>query len=344
MDVITDPENCSASSAGAHEVAGSDGDAAAAGHAITIGVFDGIHLGHRRVLNRVRQIAEQRSLKSALVTFDPHPARVLRPDLAPSLLTGLEHKLELLEEVGLDTVVVVPFDKTRAGESAEDFVASVLVGCLGAKAIIVGEDFHFGKDRLGNIELLTELGGYYEFDVHGQPLIGRPSTVDRMLQGSSLSFDDLGEAVSSTAIRRALGAGQVSLAAHLLGRNHEVRGEVIAGDQRGRTIGVPTANVLVPPGYAIPGDAVYAGWYLLPDGTRWPSAVNVGRRPTFYQQAEHSLVEAHLIGFDGDLYGQSARVQFVERLRGEQRFDGVESLKAQLHVDIADAGRLLTGL
>jgi len=313
--------------------AGAAADHEGTGHALTIGVFDGVHLGHRLVIERVRKIADRLSAKSALVTFDPHPAQVLRPDLAPLLLTDLEHKLGLLEETGLDTVLVLPFDTDRAAESAEHFVRSVLVDCLDIKAVVVGEDFHFGKGRLGNVGLLTEMGRSYGFQVHDQTLVARPD-----LPGA----DGATRVISSTAIRQALTDGDVGTASTLLGRLHEVRGEVVKGDQRGRTIGFPTANVLVDPNIAIPGDGVYAGWYLLPNGDRRPSAINVGRRPTFYEQADHSLIEAHLIGFSGDLYGQTARVQFVQRLRGERKFDGIDQLKSQLEFDIESAATMLS--
>ncbi|MDH3293411.1 MAG: bifunctional riboflavin kinase/FAD synthetase [Acidimicrobiia bacterium] len=304
-------------------------------HALTIGVFDGVHLGHQAVIDRVRAAAVRLGVKSALVTFDPHPAELLRPELAPLLLTGLEHKLELLEQHGLDTVVVVRFDRDRAAESAESFVHSVLLDCLGAKSVIVGRDFHFGKGRLGNLALLTEMGRVNDFEVDGQPLVDRSGVP---------TADGAGRSVSSTAIRAALSEGDVATATGLLGRPHEVRGTVVAGDQRGRAIGFPTANLMVDGRFAIPGDGVYAGWYVTPDGQRHPSAINIGRRPTFYQHAEHSVVEAHLIGFDGDLYDRPARVRFVERLRGERRFDGIEALKSQLSRDVEAAGRLLTGM
>ena len=336
VKVITNPQRAATERA---EAATSPAGPAA-GHALTIGVFDGVHIGHRTVIGRVRELADELSVQAALVTFHPHPARLLRPELAPDLLTGLDHKLELLAETGLDTVVVVPFDEARAGESAEEFIESVLIGCLEARAVVVGEDFHFGKGRLGNVELLSQVGEHAGFEVHGHGLVERPSHSSE-LTGHEVNFVDLGTAVSSTAIRRALSVGEVALASRLLGRPHEVRGVVASGDKRGRTIGFPTANVMVEPGFAVPGDGVYAGWYLLADGRRLPSAINIGRRPTFYEHAEHSLIEAHVIGFDGDLYDQPAGVQFVRRLRGEQRFDGIDALAAQLARDIAAAESIL---
>ncbi len=297
------------------------------GHALTIGAYDGVHQGHQAVIAATRDLASELGVRSAVVTFDPHPAHVLRPDSAPLLLTDTEQKLELIEACGVDTVVIVPFDEQRARETAEDFVRQVLVECLRARAIVVGHDFHFGRNRAGNVDVLTKLGIEFDFEVVGVELMPRP--------------DGKVESVSSTAIRRALAGGEVRTAASLLGRHHELRGVVVGGDRRGRTIGFPTANVAVATDRAKPADAVYAGWYIRPDGSRHGAAINIGRRPTFYQDAEHSLVEAHLLDFGGDLYGEVARVQFVELIRSEQRFDGIEALKHQLDLDIAKTRELL---
>lgn len=292
-------------------------------HAVTIGVFDGVHRGHNHVISATRELASKLDAKTAVITFDPHPASLVRPETAPLLLTSLEHRLELLEAQDVDTVFVVEFDSEQASETAEDFVMRVLVTSLQTRAVLVGQDFHFGKGRGGNVETLSKLGSLHGFEVHGIDLVPRA--------------DGHPEPVSSTAIRRALRGGEVATAARLLGRPHEIRGPVVQGDQRGRTIGFPTANIAVSRKMAMPADAVYAAWYIRPDGTRYPAAVNIGKRPTFYQDAEHSLLEAHLIGFEGDLYGEEARVQFVSLLRSEQRFDGIDSLKDQLSVDIQSA-------
>lgn len=297
------------------------------GHAVTIGTYDGIHLGHQAVIAATQEAADRLGVKTAVVTFDPHPASILRPDTAPLLLTDLDQKLELLERAGVDTAVVVSFDAERATETPEEFVQSVLLDCIGAKAVIVGDDFRFGKGRTGNVELLAELGHRHGFTVEGLDLLPRP--------------DGTIESISSTAIRRALAGGDVVTAAKLLGRYHEVRGPVVQGDQRGRTIGFPTANIAVPRERALPADAVYAGWYIRPDRSAWPCAINIGKRPTFYQDAEHSLLEAHLLDFDGDLYDEPAEVRFVRLLRSEQRFDGIDALKAQLAVDIATTRDIL---
>lgn len=267
-----------------------------------------------------------RGIKTGVITFDPHPATILRPESAPALLTDVAQKLDLLAACGVDTTVVVPFDVDRAQETAEEFVAGIVVEQMNARAVVVGADFHFGKDRTGDVDLLAKLGEKHGFAVEGVKLLPQTATND---------------SVSSTAIRRALVSGQVDSAALMLGRNHEIRGPVVEGDKRGRTIGFATANVAVGKNMAIPGDAVYAAWYVRSSGETWPAAVNIGKRPTFYQNAEHSLLEAHLIGFEGDLYGEPARVQFVKRLRGEQRFEGIDALRAQLQHDIAQAQDVL---
>jgi riboflavin kinase/FMN adenylyltransferase len=295
-------------------------------HVVTIGNYDGVHVGHRSVIELTNRRAAERGIGSAVVTFDPHPASVVRPDAVPLLLTDLDQKLDLLANAEVDTTFVVHFDEARAQETAEDFIRSVLVDRLSAAEIIVGNDFHFGKGRTGNVDALTEMGSRLGFAVEGVALLPQAA-------GST--------AVSSTAIRRALVDGDVVTAARLLGRDHEVRGPVAPGDQRGRTIGFPTANVAVARNRALPGDGVYAAWYVRPDGSTHPAAVNIGRRPTFYDNAEHSLVEAHLLDFSGDLYNEQARVQFVARLRPEQRFDGIDALQAQLAADIAQAAEVL---
>lgn len=302
------------------------------GSVVTIGAYDGVHLGHRSIIDRVRKLAADRGMASAVITFDQHPARLVRPESAPLLLTDPEQKLELLEATGLDLLLVVRFDQERAHESPEDFVREVLVGCLETKALVVGEDFHFGHRRRGNVGLLRTMGAEAGFEVDGVDLLGPDGQV----------ADDAHQ-VSSTAIRTALAAGDVGRAAELLGRNHEVRGVVGRGDGRGGPeLGFPTANVSVPDDVLLPADGIYAGWYTRPDGTRHPAAISLGRRPTFYETAHASLLEAHLLDFDDDLYGERAHVAFVARLRGEERFDSVEALIAQMGRDCEQARRLLS--
>lgn len=290
---------------------------------LTIGAYDGLHMGHRTVISNVRKRAEEEGALSVVVTFDRHPASVVRPESAPKLLANLEQKLELLELTGVDATVLVTFTDDQRNETPVDFVRRVLVDSLRTRVVIVGADFHFGHMRQGNITLLHEMGERHDFVTEPVTLVQRG--------------DDVDEPVSSTAIRRALAGGEIETATRMLGRPYEIRGEVQPGDQRGRTIGFPTANVRVPPQMCIPADGVYAARYRRPDGTVYDCAVNLGRRPTFYDNAEHPLLEAYLLDFSGDLYGEMASVQFIDFLRSERRFDGIESLRAQLDLDIEHA-------
>jgi len=296
---------------------------------ITIGAYDGVHLGHRCVIGEVQRRAQLASARSTVVTFDRHPASVVRPESAPRLLTDAAQRLELLEATGVDATVVLAFDDSRRLEDPADFVRRVLVEGLRASAVVVGEDFHFGVSRSGNVGLLRELGVSLDFEVLPVPLLDRS--------------DGIGEPVSSTAIRRALAGGEVEQAAAMLGRPFQARGPVTQGDQRGRLLGFPTANVAVPAQICLPADGVYAGVYERPDGSRHACAINLGRRPTFYDHATTSLLEAHLLDFDGDLYGELARVEFVAFLRSERKFDGIDALKAQLKLDCEHA-RAVAGL
>ncbi|MFM7819946.1 MAG: bifunctional riboflavin kinase/FAD synthetase [Actinomycetota bacterium] len=287
---------------------------------VTIGAYDGVHRGHQAVIDQVRQQAEILGARSVVVTFDRHPASVVRPNSAPLLLTDLEQKLELLGATGLDATCIVKFDEESSRETPTDFVKRVLVDGLAAVRVIIGEDFHFGHKRGGNVALLRELGPRHGFDVSPIELIARGDGVD--------------EPVSSTAIRRALAGGQVELATQLLGHQFEARGKVVQGDERGRQIGFPTANIEVSRAICVPADGVYAGTLTRQNGDRHVCAINLGRRPTFYEHADHSLLEAHLLDFDGDLYGESVRVAFSHFLRGERKFENIDALKMQLKHDI----------
>ena len=311
MEVITDPASCPNPPNGT---------------VVTIGVYDGVHLGHRALIGRVQAMANELGAASAVVTFDRHPATVVRPESAPLLLTDLEQRIELLADTGVDYTLVIRFDKERSSESAEDFVREILVGCLGARAVVVGHDFHFGRNRGGNVPMLQEMGAELGFDVLGINLV---------------ADDDKSEVVSSTRIRNLLGEGDVAGAARLLGRPHEVRGTVQHGDERGRELGFPTANVAVPADVLLPADGIYAGWYERPDGHVHAAAMSLGRRPTFYEDAELSLLECYLLDFDDDLYDEPAKVRFVQRLRGEVKFDSVDDLIAQMSRDVDEARTIL---
>ena len=294
---------------------------------ITIGAYDGVHRGHQAVVSDVKRLASDLGCRSVVVTFDRHPASIVRPESAPKLLTDLDQKLELLEATGVDATVLVRFDEQQSFESATDFVERVLVKCLATRTVVVGSDFHFGRHRSGNVALLRELGAIHDFDVQPRELVPRADGID--------------EPISSTAIRRALAGGQVELAAQMLGHAFEARGPVVKGDQRGRQLGFPTANVEVSNQLCVPADGVYAGWYQRPDGVTHPCAINLGRRPTFFEHADHSLLEAHLIDFAGDLYTEAARVQFTHFLRSERKFDGIDALITQLKQDIENARAVL---
>jgi riboflavin kinase/FMN adenylyltransferase len=295
------------------------------GSAVTIGAYDGVHLGHRALLGELRLRAQAQGLTTVVVTFDRHPATVVRPESAPCLLCDLDQKLELLEAAGVDRTVVVPFDTERANETAEEFVNEILIEGSEARLVVVGEDFHFGHGRKGNVALLRDMGSTSGFAVDGVSL-----------QSDSGSSGPLGQPISSTRVRSLVADGSVEAAAALLGRPHQVRGPVVHGDHRGGPeLGFPTANVDVPAGICIPANGIYAGWYERPDRTIWEAAISVGRRPTFYGNEGELLVEAFLLDFSGLLYGEEARVSFVGRLRDELAFDDTASLIAQMERDVA---------
>jgi riboflavin kinase/FMN adenylyltransferase len=302
MDLVTDPATFVAPGAGT---------------AVTIGAYDGVHLGHRFVIGHLCRLAAASALDTVVLTFDGHPAAVVRPDSAPKLLTDLDQKLELLAATGVDHAVVLHFDEARSQEEPEDFVREVLVEALRARVVVVGEDFHFGRRRRGNVALLREMGAALGFEVVHVPLLA---------------------GTSSTEIRRLLESGDVAGAAALLGRAHEVRGVVERGEQRGRELGYPTANVALPAEILVPAPGIYAGWY----GGERAAAISVGRRPTFFDGAAPVVLEAYVLDFAGDLYGQQARVSFVARLRDEERYDSVDALVAQMALDV-DATRAALG-
>jgi riboflavin kinase / FMN adenylyltransferase len=310
MDIVTDVSAC----------VPPDG-----GSAVTIGAYDGVHLGHRALLAELADRARRDGLITVVVTFDRHPAAVVRPESAPLLLCDLDQKLELLAAAGVDRTVVIRFDIERANETAEGFVNGVLVEALDARLVVVGEDFHFGHGRKGNVALLREMGSTAGFEVDGVSL-----------RADTGGPGEVGEPISSTRIRALVGEGRVEEAATLLGRAHQVRGKVVHGDHRGGPeLGFPTANVSVPATICLPAVGIYAGWYGRPDGSTWPAAISVGRRPTFYGADGELLVEAHLLDFSGDLYGEEARVSFVAHLRDEAAFDSAEELMAEMAQDVA---------
>lgn len=299
------------------------------GAVVTIGAYDGVHLGHQAVLRLVRELAEARGFEAALVTFDRHPAEVVRPESAPRLLTTLEQRLELLDATGdLDLCWVLTFDEARSKEAAEDFVREVLVDGIGARLVVVGADFHFGHRRGGNVPLLERMGAELGFEVLGLGLV-------------AVEGDPTAVPYSSTRIRELLAKGDVAEAARLLGRPHEVRGVVEQGDRRGAEhLGMPTANLTVPERICLPADGVYAGTFVAEDEVERPAAISVGTRPTFYEDGD-VLVEAYVLDFDGDLYGQRVKVRFREWVRGQERFDSTAALVKQMNADVESTRRIL---
>jgi len=292
--------------------------------AVVIGNFDGVHLGHRHVLARAREIADERSLPVVAVTFDPHPMAVLRPEHAPTTLTSLEVRAELLGSVGADYVLAVPFDRTVAGWSPEEFIERVLVDSLHAAAVVVGANFRFGSRAAGDVAALREAGARLGFTAEGIPLDGGP------------------QVWSSTYVRMSLAAGDVAGAAEALGRPYAVRGVVVQGDQRGRGLGFPTANVPTNAMTAAPPDGVYAGWLRrLDTGEVYPAAISVGTNPTFDGVRDRRVESYVLDRTDLELYGVEVEVSFVERLRGMVAFDSVEALVGQMTDDVDRARELL---
>jgi riboflavin kinase / FMN adenylyltransferase len=278
-----------------------DVEPAAGPRSVAIGTFDGVHLGHREVIRG----------SDTVLTFDPHPLSVIHPEATPKLLNPFSGKRDLIAGLGVDELVVIPFDREFAAREAEEFVTGVLVERLGAKRVSVGENFRFGKGAKGDPPFLQS---HSEFDTRVVPLV-----------------EVAGETVSSSQIRGLVSAGEVDKAAEFLGGPFLFEGTVVEGDRRGRELGMPTANLVPEDALVTPGHGVYAAW-----AHGYPAAVNVGVRPTF-ETGRGLLVEAHLIGFEGDLYGETLRIAFIERMRGEKRFDSSEALVEQMQRDLVQA-------
>ena len=288
---------------------------------VALGNFDGVHLGHRAVVRRAVEEGRRRGAKVVAATFDPHPRVVLAPGSEPRLLTTLEMRREELLGYGVDEVWAIRFDETLSRKSPEEFVRDVLVGEIGASAVVVGENFRFGHRAAGDFRELERLMRGFGGEAYAVPV-----------------RSEAGEApISSTRIRRLVGEGEVAEAAKLLGRPYVLRGEVVMGDKRGRTIGFPTANVLADPALVVPARGVYAGFVRVGKDT-YAACTNIGVAPTF--ERRESRVEAYLLGFEGDLYGREVDVSFLQRIREEKRFSGVEELKTQILRDVEAARRI----
>jgi riboflavin kinase/FMN adenylyltransferase len=289
-----------------------------------IGVFDGLHRGHQQIVARAKEAAAERGLPSVLITFTPHPSEVVRPGSHPAMLTTNTRKAELAAELGIDVVMFVPFTQGFSRLSPEQFVHETLVDRLHAACVVVGENFRFGHKAAGNIDTLAELGVRWGFDAQAVPL-----------------FIDGQHPLSSTYIRSCVEAGDVAAAAEALGRPHRLDGVVIRGDQRGRELGFPTANLRAEAFAAAPADGVYAGRVVRLDewgNTRLDvpphvAAISVGTNPTF--DGRHRSVEAYILDFTGDLYGQNLGVEFLHHLRGMVKFDSIDDLVVQMAADVA---------
>ncbi|MCC6750734.1 MAG: bifunctional riboflavin kinase/FAD synthetase [Deltaproteobacteria bacterium] len=295
-----------------------------AGPAVAIGNFDGVHLGHQALMRRAKELAHAHGGSGVALTFDPHPARYFKPDLAPPLITSLDQRLELLAAQGLDAVVVEPFGEALASLAPDAFVEEVLVRGLGAQHVVVGESFVFGHRRGGSLATLTELGHRHGFTTVGLPAVCAQEIV-----------------VSSTKIREFVLMGRMEGATLLLGRDHFVDGVVVTGQGRGRTIGVPTAN-LASENELVPGRGVYAARATLASGDEREAVVNIGTAPTF-GGSPLATVEAHLLDFEGELVGQRLRLHFAHRLRDERKFPSAGALVEAIRADIATARSYFAG-
>lgn len=292
--------------------------------ALAIGVFDGVHLGHQEVIRDAQDFVTTHGGTAVVLTFDPHPLRVLKPESAPRLLCSTRHKMSILKRYGVDHSLVLPFTEETARQDGNSFVEALVAACRPLGFISVGYTWSFGRGRSGNIHLLMDLGQAHGFGVYGVPEV-----------------QEDGEVVSSTRIREAVRSGDFAKAKRLLGRDYTVLGDVVKGRQLGREIGFPTANVAVE-NEELPPNGVYA---VTVHGARfpihgWKGVANLGVRPTLESQGERSL-EVHLLDAEGDLYGEPLEVAFVERLREEKKFAGLEELKAQIALDVVAARRVL---
>lgn len=290
------------------------------GSALTIGVFDGVHRGHQRLIAKVRQEASDKGCAAGVVTFRNHPDSVFNPDFKPRYITALDERIRLIERLGVDFVVPVTFDRAVAGIRARDF-AAMLTRRLGMRALVAGPDFAMGYKREGNVEALAAMGAELGFSV---------SVVDLLSEGDA--------AVRSTNIRRALAAGDVDGVAKQLGRNYAVSGVVVSGERRGRTLGFPTANLEVGGDMAVPANGIYATRAFV-DGECHMAATSIGTRPTF--DGKGRTIEAFLLGFDNILYNKELRLEFVSRLRDELKFDSVEALLEQMALDVEETRAIL---
>ncbi|GAA4948326.1 bifunctional riboflavin kinase/FAD synthetase [Actinoplanes utahensis] len=291
---------------------------------VTIGVFDGVHRGHQAIIGHAVKRARDLGLQSVVMTFDPHPAEVVRPGSHPAVLTEPVRKAELIEALGVDALCVVPFTPAFSQLTPDEFVHDALVESLHTAAVVVGDNFRFGHRATGDVAMLESLGRTFGFTVEGAPLVSEDGLV-----------------FSSTYIRSCVDAGDVRAAAAALGRPHQLTGVVVRGDQRGRELGYPTANLMAHRYAAVPADGIYAAWFTRGGelGVRRPASVSIGTNPTF--SGRERRIEAYVLDFEGDLYGERVSLDFVGHLREQRRYDAIEPLIAQIRADVEETRMLL---
>ncbi len=302
---------------------------------VTIGTFDGVHLGHRSLLHKAIQLSKEQGVPSVAVTFHPHPASVLKRENAPLLLNSFEERLSLIDEVGIDYCYLVEFDLARAGELAEDFIRGTLFSELGARAVIVGPDFRFGKNRGGDVELLRLMGREMGFEVYADPFVTvNPECAEVIAKVSGAEDSKSPIVVSSTLIRKLILAGELGAARSCLDRDFYISGLVVSGDGRGGSeLGYPTANVSFQDNRLLPKDGVYAGW-LRVGVEKYASAISIGTRPTYYGESGERVVEAFVIDYSGNLYGRDVTVGFTQYLRSQLVFSSSADLVKQIDDDV----------
>ncbi|MDQ1649457.1 MAG: riboflavin kinase / adenylyltransferase [Frankiaceae bacterium] len=296
---------------------------------VTIGVFDGVHRGHQQIIGRAVERARAGGHSSVLMTFDPHPSEVVRPGSHPPILTSQRTKADLVETLGVDVFCVIPFTPDVMRLAPDEFVHTMLVSSLHASAVVVGENFRYGRKAAGDVAALTRSGRTAGFAVEGVPLLEEHSGADESGPGTT---------ISSTFIRSCIAGGDVAAAAHALGRPHRVEGVVVRGDGRGAGIGYPTANLAAVAHAAVPADGVYAG-RLHRAGQVLPLAISIGTNPTF--EGQERRIEGFVLDFQGDLYGEHVSFEFVERLRATERYDSLDALLEQMGRDVERTREIL---
>ncbi len=294
---------------------------------VTTGTFDGVHLGHVKILRRLNELAQLEKGESVVITFWPHPRLVLNHQEPFSLLSTLEERIDLIRKIPIDHVIVIDFTSSFSKLRSVEFIQNILIDKIGTKKLVIGYDHRFGNNREGSFESLNQNASRYGFDVEEIP---------------RQDVDQVG--VSSTEIRKALKGGDISLANHYLGRGYSFRGEVVEGDQIGRTLGYPTANIYIPETYKlIPPDGIYACWVYLPSYAKLKGMLYIGNRPTVSQELKHSI-EVNILDFDEQIYGQPIEVEVIRKVRGDQVFPSLDGLKIQMQQDEKETRAILAGV